>query len=174
MVQHEDDLVCVGHILGAQGIKGWVRVFSNTSPRENVVKYSPWVIEQGEIGQGGKRISVAVDGHMQGKNVIAQLDTIEDRNQAEALTGCRILIDPALLPALQEGEYYWSDLIGLKVESLQGEPLGVVASMLETGADDVMVLSGDRERLIPFVINDIVREVNIDEQRMIVDWLPEY
>jgi len=169
MVQHEDDLVCVGHILGAQGIKGWVRVFSNTSPRENIVKYSPWIIEQGE-----NRVAVAVDGHLQGRSVIARLDTIEDRNKAEALTGCRILIDPALLPPLQAGEYYWSDLIGLKVESLQGEPLGVVASMLETGADDVMVLSGDRERLIPFVINDIVREVNLDEQRMIVDWLPEY
>jgi 16S rRNA processing protein RimM len=169
MVQREDDLVCVGHILGAQGIKGWVRVFSNTSPRENIVQYSPWIIEQGE-----NRISVAVDGYLQGKNVIARLDTIEDRNQAEALTGCRILIDPALLPSLEAGEYYWSDLIGLKVESLQGEPLGVVASMLETGADDVMVLSGNRERLIPFVIDDIVREVNLDEQRMIVDWLPEY
>ena len=169
MIQHEDGLVGVGHILGAQGIKGWVRVFSNTSPRENIVKYSPWVIEQGE-----NRITVEVEGRLQGKNVIARLDGIEDRNQAEALTGCQILIDSALLPRLQAGEYYWSDLIGLKVESLQGEPLGVVASMLETGADDVMVVNGDRERLIPFVIDDIVREVNLDEQRMVVDWLPDY
>jgi 16S rRNA processing protein RimM len=169
MIQHEDGLVCVGHILGAQGINGWVRVFSNTSPRENIVKYSPWVIEQGE-----NRITVEVEGRLQGKNVIARLDGVEDRNQAEALTGCQILIDPALLPRLQAGEYYWSDLIGLKVESLQGEPLGVVASMLETGADDVMVVNGDRERLIPFVIDDIVREVNLDEQRMVVDWLPDY
>jgi 16S rRNA processing protein RimM len=133
------------------------------------VKYSPWVIEQGE-----NRITVEVEGRLQGKNVIARLDGVEDRNQAEALTGCQILIDPALLPRLQAGEYYWSDLIGLKVESLQGEPLGVVASMLETGADDVMVVNGDRERLIPFVIDDIVREVNLDEQRMVVDWLPDY
>lgn len=169
MIQHEDGLVGVGHILGAQGINGWVRVFSNTSPRENIVKYSPWVIEQGE-----NRITVEVEGRLQGKNVIARLDGIEDRNQAEALTGCQILIDPALLPRLQAGEYYWSDLIGLKVESLQGDPLGVVASMLETGADDVMVVNGDRERLIPFVIDDIVREINLDEQRMVVDWLPDY
>lgn len=169
MIQHEDGLVGVGHILGAQGINGWVRVFSNTSPRENIVKYSPWVIEQGE-----NRITVEVEGRLQGKNVIARLDGIEDRNQAEALTGCQILIDPALLPRLQVGEYYWSDLIGLKVESLQGDPLGVVASMLETGADDVMVVNGDRERLIPFVIDDIVREINLDEQRMVVDWLPDY
>ena len=79
-----------------------------------------------------------------------------------------------ILPRLQAGEYYWSDLVGLRVESLQGEPLGVVASMLETGADDVMVLRGDRERLIPFVIDEIVHEVNLDEQRMVVDWQPDY
>ena len=169
MGQHEDDLICVGHILGAQGIKGWVRVFSNTSPRENIVKYSPWLIEQGQ-----ELKSVDVSGRLQGKNVVAQLDGIEDRNQAEALTGCRILIEAAQLPQLQAGEYYWSDLIGLAVENLQGEPLGVVDSMLETGADDVMVVSGDRERLIPFVIDDIVREVDLVGQRLIVDWQPDY
>jgi 16S rRNA processing protein RimM len=169
MSQHEDELICVGHILGAQGIKGWVRVFSNTSPRENIVNYSPWFIE---LGQELK--SVDVSGRLQGRNVIARLEGIEDRSQAEALTGCRILIDPAQLPRLPAGDYYWSDLIGLKVETLQGEPLGVVASMLETGADDVMVLSGDRERLIPFVMDDIVREVDLARQRLIVDWLPDY
>ena len=169
MDQHPDDLICVGHILGAQGIKGWVRVFSNTSPRDNIVNYSPWILEQGQ-----QLKSVEVSGRMQGKNVLAQLEGCEDRNQAEALVGCRILIDRAQLPGLQEGDYYWSDLIGMQVESLQGEPLGVVASLLETGADDVLVLAGDRERLIPFVIGDIVHEVDIDRQRMVVDWLPEY
>ena len=169
MDQHLDDLVCVGHILGAQGLKGWVRVFSNTSPRDNIVNYSPWIIEQGD-----ERKAVSIIGRSQGKNVIASLEGCEDRSSAEALTGCRILIRPEQLPGLQDGDYYWSDLIGLQVESLQGEPLGVVASMIETGADDVLVVNGDRERLIPFVIDDIVREVNLDEQRMVVDWLLDY
>ncbi len=169
MNQHDDELICVGHILGAQGLKGWVRVFSNTSPRENIVNYSPWVIEQGDELQ-----KVSVKGRLQGRNVLASVDGCEDRNQAEALKGCRIFIDPAQLPRLQAGDYYWSDLIGLAVESLQGEPLGVVASMLETGADDVMVLSGERERLIPFAIDDIVREVDLEKRRLVVDWLPEY
>ena len=93
MDQHRDDLICVGHILGAQGLQGWVRVFSNTSPRDNIVKYSPWIIEQ-----GNELTSVAVRGRSQGKNVLARLDGCEDRNQAEALTGCRILIRPAQLP----------------------------------------------------------------------------
>jgi 16S rRNA processing protein RimM len=169
MDQHEDDLICVGHILGAQGIRGEVRVFSDTSPRENILQYGPWYIERGE-----KLEPVDVRGRLQGRQVIARLDGIEDRNQAEGLTGCRILIRRQQLPRLQEGDYYWSDLIGLKVESLQGESLGVVSSMLETGADDVMVVNGERERLIPFVIDDIVREVDLDGQRMVVDWRPDF
>jgi 16S rRNA processing protein RimM len=169
MSRHDGDLICVGHILGAQGVKGWVRVFSNTSPRENIVKYSPWFVEQGL-----RRDAVAVSGRLQGKNVLARLEGVEDRSQAEELTGCKIFINPQQLPEPEEGEYYWSDLIGLAVVSLQGEPLGVVASMLETGADDVMVLKGERERLIPFVMDQIVAEVDLDNQRMVVDWSPEY
>ena len=169
MSRHDGDLICVGHILGAQGVKGWVRVFSNTSPRENIVSYSPWFVEQGL-----RRDAVVVSGRLQGKNVLARLEGIEDRSQAEELTGCKIFINPQQLPEPEEGEYYWSDLIGLAVESLQGEPLGVIASMLETGADDVMVLKGDRERLIPFVLGQIVTEVDLANQRMVVDWLPEY
>ena len=169
MIQHDDDLICVGHILGAQGIKGWVRVFSNTSPRENIVNYSPWILEQGDEYR-----TLAVTGRLQGKNVLARLDGFENRNQAEEIKGCRIFIEPAQLPQLEAGDYYWSDLIGLEVESLQGEPLGVIASMLETGADDVMVLSGERERLIPFVIDQIVHEVDLDQRRLVVDWSPEF
>ena len=169
MNQHQDDLICVGHILGAQGIKGWVRVFSRTSPRDNIVKYSPWIIEQGD-----ERKEVSINGRSQGKNIVARLEGCEDRSAAEALTGCQILIRPEQLPDLLAGDYYWSELIGLKVESLQGESLGVVASMIETGADDVMVLNGDRERLIPFVIDDIVHEVDLERKRLVVDWMPDY
>ena len=82
---------------------------------------------------------------------------VEDRNQAEELIGCQLYIEPQQLPRLQAGDYYWSDLIGLAVETLAAEPLGVVESMMETGADDVMVLNGDRERLIPFVMDKSVR-----------------
>jgi len=169
MGQHDDDLICVGHILGSQGIKGWVRVFSNTSPRENIVSYSPWLLELGD-----ELKTVAVSGRLQGKNVVASIEGIEDRTQAEELTGCRIYINPKQLPRLEAGEYYWSDLIGLSVETLQGDPLGEVASMMETGADDVMVLKGERERLIPFVVDHIVREVDLVNRRLVVDWSTEY
>jgi len=169
MNQHDDDLICVGHVLGAQGIKGWVRVFSETSPRENIVSYSPWLIEcSGELRK------VKVKGRLQGKHVVAKLQGIDDRSQAEALSGCQLFIERRLLPGLEAGEYYWSDLIGLTVETQRAEPLGVVTAMLETGADDVMVLQGERERLIPFVMDEIVREVDLANRRLVVDWSPEY
>lgn len=165
----KNSLICVGHILGAQGIQGWVRVFSNTSPRENIVGYSPWLIEQ-----AGELKPVEVRGRLQGKRVLAKLDGIDDRTRAEGLAGCELYIDPDQLPRLEAGDYYWSDLIGLKVETLAAEPLGVVEAMMETGADDVMVLQGERERLIPFVMDKIVTEVDLENRRMVVDWSPEY
>lgn len=164
-----DELIRVGHILGAQGIKGWVKVYSHTSPRENIVNYGPWLLER-----DGRRDWIDVSGRLQGRHVVAKLDGVDDRNQAEALAGCEIYINARQLPRLPAGDYYWSDLIGLEVETLRAEPLGVIESMLETGADDVMVLAGDRERLIPFVIDEIVREIDLDARRMVVDWSPEF
>ncbi len=169
MSQHDDDLICVGHILGAQGIKGWVRVFSNTSPRENILNYSPWLIERGDELE-----PVKVQGRLQGKNVLARLEGIEDRTRAEELIGCQLYIEPQQLPRLDAGEFYWSDIIGLAVETEAAEPLGVVASMMETGADDVMVVAGDRERLIPFVLDEIVKQVDLDTGKLVVDWSAEY
>ncbi len=169
MHPQDDESICVGHIIGVQGVKGWVKVFSDTSPRENILNYSPWKIVTGE-----KIMNVAVNGRLQGKNVIAQIDGIEDRDLAAELIGSKIYIEPGQLPKLAEGEYYWSDLIGMKVESLESEPLGTVETMMETGANDVMVLQGDRERLIPFVIDEIVREVDLANKRVVVDWQPDY
>jgi 16S rRNA processing protein RimM len=162
-------LLCVGHVLGAQGIQGWVRIYSNTSPRENIIGYRPWLIERNDELE-----PVEFKGKRQGKHVLAKLEGIEDRNQAEALTGCRLFIRQAQLPELEADEYYWSDLIGLQVETIDAEPLGEIVSMLETGADDVMVLRGERERLIPFVMDDIVTEVDLENRRIVVNWSPEY
>lgn len=169
MQEHKDDLICVGNITGPHGVKGWVKVFSNTSPRENILNYSPWRIVAGEQVQ-----IVTVSGRLQGKNVVAQIDGVEQREQAVELVGSKIYISAEQLPQLDDGEYYWSDLIGLEVESLDAEPLGAVETMLETGANDVMVLRGDRERLIPFVMDDVVKLVDLANKRVIVDWKPDY
>ena len=169
MQAHEDEFICVGSITGAHGVKGWVKVFSDTSPRENILNYSPWKLQSGDRMQ-----TVAVSGRRQGKNVVASLDGIDQREQAIELVGSKIYILPQQIPKLDEGDYYWSDLIGLAVESLDAEPLGTIETMMETGANDVMVLQGDRERLVPFVMHDVVREVDMTNKRVVVDWKPDY
>jgi 16S rRNA processing protein RimM len=90
------------------------------------------------------------------------------------LTGCKVYILQEQLPPLENDEYYWSDLIGMQVKSMQAETLGTVDSMMETGASDVMVVKGDRERLIPFVMKDIVQEIDLVKKQMIVDWQADY
>jgi 16S rRNA processing protein RimM len=169
MQEHEDDMICVGNITGVHGVKGWVKVFSNTSPRENILSYSPWRIATGDQIQ-----IVTASGRLQGKNVVARLEGIDQRDQAIDLVGSKIYILPEQMPQLGVGDYYWSDLIGLEVESLDAEPLGTVETMMETGANDVMVLRGDRERLIPFVMDEVVRSVDLTNKRVVVDWKPDY
>ncbi len=169
MPEHGDETIRVGHIIGAQGVKGWVRVFSDTSPRENILSYSPWKIQTGDLWQ-----TVEINGRLQGKKVLAKLAGIEDREAAIELAGSKIYILAEQLQKLDEGEYYWSDLIGLEVESLQAEPLGTIEMMMETGATDVMVLRGDRDRLIPFVMKDVVRKIDLANKRIVVDWKPDY
>ncbi|MCP4492243.1 MAG: ribosome maturation factor RimM [Gammaproteobacteria bacterium] len=164
-----NDEICVGHITGAQGLKGWVKVFSDTDPRENIVNYSPWILKTESSAQ-----ILEVEGRLQGRLVLARLTGIESREAAAELIGNKIYIRPEQLPELVEGEYYWSDLIGLQVESVQAEVLGQIEGMMETGANDVMVVKGDRQRLIPFVIDDIVREIDLVKRRIIVDWQADY
>ena len=165
------DQICVGHITGVQGLQGWVRVFSDTSPRENIIEYSPWMLQA-----EGRTTTVEVQGRLQGRLVLAKLAGIETREQAAELIGNKIYIWPEQLPELDhdQDEYYWSDLIGMQVESTKSEVFGQVDDMLETGANDVMVVKGDRERLIPFVMDEVVTEVNLANRRIIVDWQADF
>lgn len=160
----------VGRISGVFGVKGWLKVFSFTDPRENILSYSPWLLKKGgEI----KQLDV-IDGSLHGKAIIAWLDGIDDRDQAAGLIGWEIFITHDQLPKTTEGEYYWSDLIGLKVETVDGVPLGVVGSLLETGANDVLVVQGERERAIPFLQGQTIINIDLDAGSIIVDWDPEF
>ncbi len=145
---------------------GWVRVFSYTDPRENIVGYHDWHLERNGIRSERK----VVEGRSHGKGVVAKLEGCEDRDAAMRLVGSEISIDRGLLPALGEGEYYWTDLQGMRVVDRRGEPLGVVDSLLETGANDVLVVKGERERLIPFVPGRIVLNVDRETGEILVDW----
>jgi 16S rRNA processing protein RimM len=163
--------IVVGEVSGVFGVKGWIKVYSFTEPRENILSYSPWVLRKGsEL----KTVTV-LDGNLQGKAVVACLSGVTDRDMAASLGGYEILIDDALLPEPEAGEYYWRDLIGLKVVNEQGIALGVVDYLLETGANDVLVVKeSDKERLIPFLQGQFIKSINLETGLMIVDWDPEF
>lgn len=166
MTKQDSSLLELGKITGVFGVKGWVKVFSNTDPREGIVQYSPWLIyQQGEW----KEIKV-LDGKRQAKTVIARLDGIDDRDQAMLLAGAKIAIRPEQLAALKPDEYYWRDLIGCHVVNTEGIDFGVVDSMMETGVNDVLVVKGDRERLIPFTQGHAVLDVDLSAAKITVDW----
>lgn len=163
--------IVVGEISGVFGIKGWVKVYSFTEPRENILNYSPWILRK---GSDLKTLEV-LDGSLQGKAVVASLSGITDRDIAASLGGYEIVIDAGMLPEPEEGEYYWRDLIGLKVETEQGVTLGLVDYLLETGANDVLVVKdGEKERLIPFLQGQFVKKIDLESGLMIVDWDPEF
>lgn len=169
MSQMNDDLIEIGHVIGAHGVRGQVKVFSQTSPRENILTYSPWIIDH-----SGQQQVTEVRGKRQGKNVIATLSEVTDRNTAEALGGARIMIQRSQLPQLAQGDYYWSQLIGLQVINQEGIMLGVVDQMMETGANDVLVVQGDRERLIPYVMQDVIVSIDLQNEQIVVDWKEDY
>ncbi len=160
----------VGKISGVFGIKGWVKVFSFTECRENILSYSPWLLKK----DSETRLIAVIDGKLQGKAVVAQLDGVNDRDQAASFMGWDIYITPEQLPKVAKDEYYWSDLIGLNVETDLGVELGVVESLLETGANDVVIVKGERERVIPFLQGQTIIAIDLEAGRMVVDWDPDF
>ncbi len=167
----DNELINVGEISGVFGVKGWIKVFSLTDPRENIISYSPWTLKKGNEVKQVKLVS----GKRQGKSIVAQIEGLTDRNDAELLRGWKILIDKSQLPKTEEGVYYWTQLIGLFVETDQGISLGKVDSLLETGANDVLIVKDDKqERLIPFINGQVIKQVDLDDRKIIVDWDPDF
>lgn len=167
-----DQLLSIGRIQSAYGIKGWVWIYSNTEPTDNVFAYTPWYLQ---MGQSWREVEV-VDWREQGKGLVARLKDCVDRNAAEALHGAVIWTAKSNLPDLPDGDYYWSDLIDLSVWTVEGQLLGQVHSMMETGANDVLVVKpcagsiDQNERLIPWLPDQVVTAVDIANKRLTVDW----
>ncbi|HNP64007.1 MAG TPA: ribosome maturation factor RimM [Woeseiaceae bacterium] len=156
----------LGRVVGAFGVRGWVKVYSYTDPREALLNYKGLMLGR----NGGWQSAEVVAGQRHGKSVIAQFEGVNDRDQAEAMVGADIGVSRDALPEPEDGRFYWSDLIGLKVVHRDGTELGIVESLLETGAHDVMVVVGDHERLIPFVNDKIVLGVDLSLRQIKVDW----
>lgn len=161
-----EEFVCVGKVSGIFGVRGWIKVYSYTETRENILTYSPWTLTK---GKESKEVEV-IDGRRHGKTVVARLEGINDRDDAAELNGWEIFIHADQLPKAKQGEYYWADLIGLQVKTVEGIDLGIVQQMLETGANDVVVVSGERERLIPFLQGQTIIKIDLLAGEMLVDW----
>ncbi len=166
-----DRLLTVGRIVGIHGVEGWVKLESWTEPRLRIFSYRPW-----RLTLAGSEFEVAAaQGHEQGKGMVARLPGYDDRDAAAKLIGATIQVPRSALPKPRRGEYYWSDLEGLAVVNVDGVDFGKVSHLFSTGANDVLVVQdGIRERLIPFVTGQFVKEVDLKAGRITVDWDPEF
>jgi 16S rRNA processing protein RimM len=159
----------MGRILAPFGVRGWVKVRPQTESVEGLLAYGSWWLGIDD----DRRAHRLLEGRVHGADLIARLEGIENRDQATGLRGVTIAVRRSELPPAPEGEYYWSDLIGLNVVNREGVQLGQVAEIFATGANDVLVVRGDRERLIPFV-DPVVVEVDIEGALLTLDWGADY
>jgi len=166
----ESRRIVIGKVTGHFGVKGWVKLQSWTEPREKIIEYRPWLLE---LGSGWQEWHVA-EGRIHGKSVIARLQGVDNREQAAALMGANIAVRREQLAATKPGEYYWVDLMGLQVLQADGRELGTVQNLLATGANDVLVVQGEREYLIPFIRGQVIKVVDLDARVIRVDWDPDF
>ncbi len=181
-----DDLLVVGKITGCYGIKGWVKIHSYTDPQENFLGFGHWMLRR----RDGVEPVEFDEGRVQGRGLVAHIAGVDDRTLAESYSGLEVVVPAGSLPALEEGDYYWSQLQGLQVwcrdagnrHGEQGDErvlLGNVDYLIETGANDVLVVKpsagsiDDRERLIPYLPGDVVTAVDLDRAVIEVDWFLE-
>ncbi len=161
-----ENLIIVGYVSGLFGIRGWIKVFSYTRPRENIFIYNPWLIRI----DGEWREVTVLDSRQQGKNLVAQLEGYADPDLSASLNSLEIAIDRSQLEELDKDEYYWADLVGLQVINSDGQNLGVIKDLMETGSNDVLVVQGEQQCLIPYVPGVHVLAVDLAAGQMQVDW----
>lgn len=168
-----EEFIPVGKISGIFGVKGWMKVFSFTEPRQNILGYSPLY-----ISRKGEWVEAKISGgRAQGKGIVIGLVDITDPDQVLPLIGSELAITKKQLKPTAKDEFYWSDLIGLEVINLRNEVLGQVKEVLATGAHDVLLVQDkehDVERLIPFVMGEIVEQVSLDDNVIQVNWELDY
>jgi len=171
------DLLVLGRITSVYGIKGWVKVFSYTDPMDQILDYSDW-----QISNGGPWRSVEIDaGRSHGKGMVVHIIGCDDRELAKQYGGYEIAVEKSQLASLEENDFYWHELEGQIVWTVDGKKLGRVDHMMSAGgANDVMVVKANRdsidqrERMIPYLFGEVVKSVNLEERRIEVDWDPDF
>lgn len=167
---HSSQPIVVGRIGGPYGVRGWLRVFSLTEPKDNILTYRPWQLHL----RGRWQTVDIMAGRQHGSELVIQIAHCVDREQAKEYTGAEIAIDRSQLQPLKPGEYYWQDLIGLTVMTTEDVVLGVIDHLLPTGSNDVLVVKGERQRLLPYLPGQVVVDIDLEQKIMRVDWDPEF
>jgi len=172
-----DNVIVVGRLGAVYGIKGWLKVNSFTEDPESIFGYTPWFIQQKGLWR-----EVRLNSWKRHNNgLICKLDGVDSREDAQALTGFDIAVQSEILPELPQGEFYWRDLIGCTVVTTKGYQLGTVTELMETGSNDVLVVKanandafGMKERLIPFIDEQVITNINLPARLIEVDWDPGF
>ncbi|MDC9714345.1 MAG: ribosome maturation factor RimM [Gammaproteobacteria bacterium] len=155
----------VGTINGLFGVQGWVKIFSHTQPRKNILSYKPWHIQI----DGQWQTLEVINGREQSKTIVAKIKDIDNREQATSMIGIDVYIEKSQLPKLKGDEHYWRDLIGLEVVNQSDFVLGKVENLVDTGANHVIIVRGEKEHWVPYIAPFLI-EVNLEMQQILVDW----
>jgi 16S rRNA processing protein RimM len=160
--------VAMAKISGLYGVRGWVKLFSYTDPIDNILNYQGFYLKS---PLGKWRSIRCINAKRHGKGIVAQFEAVNDRDQARLLIQSELWVAKSQLPTLAKNDYYWSELMGLRVENVEQDLLGTVTGFLETGAHDVLVVNqGKEEILIPYVMPEIIQSVDLENQVLVVDW----
>jgi 16S rRNA processing protein RimM len=162
--------ILVARVVGAFGVRGEVKLQSFTDPLKQVLKYQPWIL----VHNGQEKEITEVRARETNKGLTVFFPDIDDRDVAEALTGAEVWVPRSRLPAPKNGEYYWIDLEGMQVHNLEGVDFGKVSHLFNNGANDVMFVQGERVRLLPFVMDDYIKNIDFDAQQITVDWEADF
>lgn len=176
MAQEQNEVV-VGKVGAVYGVKGWLKIHSFTEDQEAILDYFPWSLK---LGNKVQTVEVT-DWRKHNKGLVVKINDIDDRDAAQTFVNSEIVVDQASLPDLPEGEFYWRDLIGMKVVNTSGYDFGLVSDLLETGSNDVLVVKanrndgfGKKERLIPYIEDQVIHSVSVEDKQICVDWDPGF
>jgi len=162
--------IVIGKVGRTYGVQGWLKVNSYTSPADNILDYDQWLFQY--KGQWQTIPDVELQQHGQG--IIIHFTGVDNPEEAQQYVNMPIAITHDQLGKLPEGEYYWCDLEGLTVINENGIELGTVERLMETGANDVLVVKGEEKILVPVVKGQVLKDVNLAEGRILVDWSGEF
>lgn len=167
MNKAETTYIAIGKFGATHGVHGWIRVKAYTEFAENILKYTPWYIKR--LQQDWTTLQIE-DSKFQNDTLLVKVSGIHNPEEARLLTGLTISVTRAQLPPLGKDEYYWSDLIGLRVINLAGTDLGTVTHLMATGSNDVLVVKGKIEHGIPYLMGSVIKKIDLDKQEILVDW----